>query len=122
MVYAGCVSTILVVQSDPDLNDGWCLALEEEGHAVLAAGGTDQGIERVREGGIDLIVVDGSREEHKLARLADELERLPDAPPFVLVSSRPAAPTISARLGAAAFVPKPCSPGELGRVVARFNP
>jgi CheY-like chemotaxis protein len=48
-----------------------------------------------------------------------ELDALPDAPPVVLVSGSPHAPEISARIGAAAFVPKPIEPGELAAVVDR---
>jgi CheY-like chemotaxis protein len=114
------VTTVLVVQSDPLLNDGWCFALEEAGHVVLAAEDTREGLVRVREGGIDVVVLDGPAEGSALRDFVRELERLPDAPPFILVSSSPAAPEISARLGAAAFVPKPCSPAELGEVLRRF--
>lgn len=115
------MSTILVVQADPNLNDGWCLALEASGHTVLTASATGDGIDRVREGGIDVVVVEPAGTSN-LRELVAELERLPDAPPFVLVSSSPDAPEISARLGAAAFLPKPCTARELDEAVGRIAP
>jgi DNA-binding response OmpR family regulator len=116
------VGTILLVQADLELNDGWSLALEASGHTVLAARAIADGLVRVREGGIDVIVVDGNGDVGGLSSFVTELERLPDSPPFVLVSSSPDAPEISARLGAAAFLPKPCSTGDLDSVVARLSP
>jgi CheY-like chemotaxis protein len=116
------VSTVLIVQSDPELNYHWRAALESSGHAVLAARGAPDGIDRVREGGIDLVVFDCPADREDLTRFVAALERLPDAPPFVLVSSNPAVPKISAQLGAAAFLPKPCTPTELGSVCLRLAP
>jgi CheY-like chemotaxis protein len=115
------VSTILVVQADPELNDGWCLALEASGHTVLTATATQEGIARVREGGIDVVVVEPVA-NRGLRQLVDELHRLPDAPPFVLVSSSPDAPEISARLGAAALLLKPCTARDLDEAIGRLAP
>jgi hypothetical protein len=43
-----------------------------------------------------------------------------------LISGSPAAPEISARIGAATFLAKPCEPGEvvanIGRLVGRLRP
>ncbi len=47
------------------------------------------------------------------------LARLPDAPPFVLLSRAADSPAISARLGAARFIPKPCPGLELVAIVNR---
>ena len=49
-----------------------------------------------------------------------ELDTLPDAPPIVLLSSSPHAPEISARMGAAAFLPKPCDPQDLVQLLSRL--
>jgi DNA-binding NtrC family response regulator len=114
------VSTVLIVQSDPELKDVWALTLEVSGHTVLAAEATADGITRVREGGIDVIVVDSQGGEGALIRFVAELERLPDSPPFVLVSDSPGAPEVSARIGAAAFLPKPCDNDELADAVGRI--
>jgi DNA-binding response OmpR family regulator len=115
------VSTVLIIQSDPALNDVWALGLEASGHTVLAATATADGINRVREGGIDVIVVDSQGGERDLTQFVAELDRLPDSPPFVLVSDSPGAPEVSARVGAAAFLPKPCDEDELAAVVRRIS-
>jgi DNA-binding response OmpR family regulator len=115
------VSTVLLVQADSELTDGWSLALEASNHSVLAARTATEGIKRVREGGIDVIVVDGSPGSKAVVNFVSQLDRLPDAPPFILVSSSPDAPEISARLGASAFLPKPCSASELEALVTRLS-
>lgn len=116
------MSTVLIVQSDPELNDGWTLTLEASGHTVLAALATTDGIERVREGGIDVIIVDTEDGGDSLTEFVAELERLPDAPPFILVSASSQVPQMSARLGAAGFLPKPCDHDEIEQLVKRLVP
>lgn len=73
----------------------------------------------ISEGGIDAIVVDSYDPRVGVIELARCLNALPDAPPVVLVSISPHAPEISARIGAAAFLPKPCDPDELVAIVDR---
>jgi hypothetical protein len=47
------------------------------------------------------------------------METLPDMPPLVLVSGSPHAPEISARVGVAAFIPKPYEANELVAAIDR---
>lgn len=74
----------------------------------------------VRDGGIDVVVIDVYDPRAGIVELARSLDALPDAPPIVLASESPAAPIISVRIGAAAFVPKPCEPSELVTAVSRL--
>ena len=111
------MSTVLVLQADPALVDVWRVALESSGHDVLASFSAASCAAHARDGGVDVIVVDADRAE--LDILLARLDRLPDIPPLVLVSDSPEAPDLSAHIGAAAFLPKPCSPGELDAVVTR---
>ena len=74
----------------------------------------------VREGGIDLVVIDCYGQCVGVLELAREIEVLPDAPPIVLISSSPVAPEVSARIGAVAFLPKPCESDELLGVISRI--
>jgi DNA-binding NtrC family response regulator len=115
------VSTVLVVQADSALNQDWCIAVESDGHTVISAQGVIDGIRRVREGGIDVVLVDHWDSYSGLADFVGELNRLPDPPPFVLISDSPRAPEISARLGAAAFLPKPCATEDIVSVASRFG-
>jgi DNA-binding response OmpR family regulator len=112
------VSTVLMIQADAALRQQWTAELESHGLVVLAAWAARDGILRVREGGVDVIVIDTSPEG--LSEFVAELVKLPDAPPFVMASGSPAAPEISARLGAAAFVPRPCNAADVSAVILQI--
>ncbi len=104
-------------------DDGWAQELEQLGYCVLSAEEPGQALIHVRFGAVDLVVIDGSSETSEVVsafvrQLGDE----PYAPPFVLASSSPEAPQDSARLGAAAFLPKPCQAGDVTHVLARVAP
>lgn len=114
------MGSILLVESDPDTRDRLGSAMREAGHEVLVAESAREAFLRVSEGGIDAIVVDSYDPRIGVTELAKNIDALPDAPPLVLVSASPHAPEISARIGAAAFVPKPVDPPELVAVVSRI--
>lgn len=122
----GAVSSILLVEADVATSDAWADAVAEAGHAVLVAAGTREALARVREGGIDLVVIDVYDPRAGVVELARAIDALPDAPPIVLISESPDAPQISARIGAAMFVPKPFEPTELvrslGELLERLSP
>lgn len=120
MLTLAAVSTVVLVQPDLFASDEWAKALEVAGHAVIAAESCAAGIARVREGGVDLLVVDDTEGQPAVEGLVDALNRLPDAPPMILVSASPNAPEESARLGAAGFVPKPCVAADIEAATARL--
>jgi DNA-binding NtrC family response regulator len=101
------VGSILVVQSDPDSSERLSGTLRQAGHEVIMAFAVREAALRLAEGGIDVVVIDAYDPRVGLPELARHMETLPDAPPLVLVSASPHAPEISARIGAAAFIPKP---------------
>ena len=107
------MGSILVVQSDPDTRDRLGTALREAGHEVITAFAVRDAVMRLREGGIDVVLVDAYDPRVGVAELSRHMESLPDTPPLVLVSGSPHAPEISARIGAAAFIPKPYESAEL---------
>jgi DNA-binding response OmpR family regulator len=111
------MGSILLVEAEPEQHDRLAVAVREAGHEVLAAVTAPEAFSRTSEGGIDLIVVDG--DPLVATELARSLQTLPDPPPIVLVSSSPTAPEISARIGAAAFLPKPFEVQELVAIIAR---
>ena len=113
------VGSILFAESDEETRERLGAALEAAGHEVILAFTTSEAFLRISEGGIDLIVVDSHDPRTGLVELARNMNALPDAPPIVLVSSSPFAPEISARIGAAAFLTKPCDPSDLVAVVGR---
>jgi DNA-binding NtrC family response regulator len=114
------VGSILLVESDPDTRDRLGSAIRDAGHEVLVAITSREAFLRVSEGGIDAVVVDSYDPRVGVVELAKNFNSLPDAPPVVLVSASPHAPEISARIGAAAFLPKPLDPGELVNALSRL--
>jgi DNA-binding NtrC family response regulator len=114
------VGSFLLVYLDPDTRDRIGSALRDSRHEVLTAHTARDAFLRVSEGGIDAVVIDSYDPRIAVVELAREMESLPDAPPIVLVSGSPHAPEISARIGAAAFVPKPAEPADVIALVERL--
>jgi DNA-binding NtrC family response regulator len=114
------VGTVLVVDSDPDTRNRIESAIANAEHTVLLALSMREAFEVISEGGIDVIVIDSYDPRIGVVELARSIEALPDAPPIVLVSRSPYAPEISARIGAAAFIPKPLDPRDLVAAIGRL--
>ena len=113
-------SILLVETTDPGTSERWSRALQAANHAVVTVRIEDAAT-ALREGGIDVVVIDGHDQCCLgFVELARSIDLLPDAPPVVLVSSSPLAPKISAQIGAAAFLPKPCEASELLGAVTRL--
>lgn len=114
------VGSILVVESDPETSEQWSRALAAAGHSILATTAIAEALPLIRDGGIDVVVIDTYDPRLGVVELARGMDALPDAPPIVLVSGSPDAPAISARIGAATFLAKPCEPAELVAIVRRL--
>jgi len=114
------MGSILLVEPDPDTRDRLGSALREAGHEVIVAITSREAFLRVSEGGIDAVVLDSYDPRVGVVDLSKNLDTLPDAPPIVLVSASPHAPEISARVGTAAFLPKPIDTAEFVQVMARL--
>jgi DNA-binding NtrC family response regulator len=119
-VYDFTVGSILLVEADPETCGRWSAELGDAGHSVLTTTAMRDALSTIREGGIDVVVIDAYDPSVGVVELAEALERLPDTPPLVLVSGSPAAPEISARICAAHFLAKPCEPNELVDAVSRL--
>ena len=113
------MGSILVVQTDPT-SPAWGSVLETAGHTAQVVT-LREALSYVRDGGTDVVVIDAVDPRTGIIDLARSIAVLPDAPPVVLVSSSPHAPEISVRIGAAAFLPKPCDPEELIALVGRMT-
>jgi DNA-binding NtrC family response regulator len=114
------VGSILLVDSDPETRNRLGRSLRDARHEVLIAHSIADATLRLAEGGIDVVIVDAYDPRVGAVELARHMETLPDTPPIVLVSGSPHAPEISARIGAAAFVPKPVDVAELVTIVERL--
>ena len=114
------MGSILLVEADSVIGEQWSAALVHEGHAVVIATTTRDVLPVIREGGIDVVVIDAYDPRVGIVELARSIESVPDSPPVILVSGSPSAPEISARIGAAAFLPKPCDLADLVAATARI--
>lgn len=113
------VASILLIEPDSETSDRWAEAVCAAGHCALAATTMRDGLEMIREGGIDVVVIDTHDPRAGVIDLARSIEALPDAPPIILISSSPEAPEVSVRIGAAAFLAKPCEMSEIVTAVTR---
>ena len=52
------MARILIVDDDPDVVDAVRIVLEREGHDVCSASNRDEGMDAVRAGGHDLVILD----------------------------------------------------------------
>lgn len=114
------MGSILLVDSDPETRGRLEAAFRDAGHEVIVAYAVADATPRLAEGGIDLVVVDSYDPRIGAVELARHMDSLPDTPPLVLISGSPHAPEISARIGAAAFVPKPVDFSDLVDIVGRL--
>src|SRR5512144_2607906 len=114
------VDSILLVEADVAISEAWAAAATAAGHSVLTASGMREALLLVQEGGIDVVVIDVYDPRAGVVELARGMEALPDAPPIILVSASPAAPELSARIGAATFLAKPCEPSEVVAAVEQI--
>jgi DNA-binding NtrC family response regulator len=87
---------------------------------VLRASTMREALPVIRDGGIDVVVIDSYDPRVGVVELARAVTALPDAPSIILVSGSPSAPEISARIGAATFLPKPCESSELVQAIDRM--
>jgi DNA-binding NtrC family response regulator len=110
----------MLIEADSETAGRWSAALTDAGHEVATATAMREALASIREGGIDAVVIDAGDPRLGVVELAHDINALPDAPPIVLVSGSPEAPEISARMGAAHFLAKPCEPDELVDVVNRM--
>lgn len=114
------MGSILLVESDPETRDRLGSAMRDAGHEVIMALTMREAFLRVSEGGIDVVVVDSYDPRVGIVELARNMDTLPDAPPVLLVSASPHAPEISARIGAASFIPKPFESSEVIASISRI--
>jgi DNA-binding NtrC family response regulator len=114
------VANLLFVAAASDNATAWRRDWMGVGHDVVALESIDRAINHLREGGIDLIILDTHDSLGSMSNLVASMNRLVDAPPLLLISDSPTAPEISARIGAAGFLPKPCDDNDVLREINRL--
>lgn len=114
--------TLLILSPGSGPDEAWTPELEERGYTVLYAEEPGQALVHVRTAAVDCVLINSPTEScDSVTEFVNNLSGEMKAPPFVLMSSSPSAPTYSVKLGAAAFVPKPCCADELEHVLARMS-
>ncbi|MBP9085613.1 MAG: hypothetical protein KBG15_05810 [Kofleriaceae bacterium] len=114
------MANLLFVAADSDNSSSWRNLWTGFGHDVVMLDSIDKSINHLREGGIDLIILDTDDSLGSMSHLVASMNRLVDAPPLLMISDSPTAPEISARIGAAGFLPKPCDGSEVLREINRL--
>jgi two-component system, OmpR family, response regulator len=106
--------TILIADDEAHIRDVVQYALEREGHRVLTAADGAQALARVREGGIDLVILDVLMPELDGLTVCRQL-REERAIPIIFLSSRSEEVdrVLGLELGGDDYVVKPFSPREL---------
>jgi two-component sensor histidine kinase len=103
--------TILYVDDDPDLARLIERVLTRRGYNVESAANSEEGLARLRQGGIDVVALDHLLPTGTGLDFLNELNRQPSPPPVVYVTG--AAETVVAvaalKAGAADYVPKAAS-------------
>ncbi len=108
------MATILVVDDEAHIRDVVRYALERDGHRVVTAGDGEEALARVREGGVDLVVLDVVMPELDGLSVCRRL-RAEHPLPIVFLSSRGEEfdRINGLELGGDDYVVKPFSPREL---------
>jgi len=111
----GASRTILVVEDDPSITMGLEMNLAAEGYRVLVAHDGEEGLERAREDGIDLVILDVMLPRLNGFEVLRALRRSGHAVPVLMLSARGAEidKVMGLELGAEDYVTKPFGVAEL---------
>jgi DNA-binding response OmpR family regulator len=107
------LSVVLIVEDDPPIREMLELLLESEGHAVESVGDGATALERIRRGGVDLVLLDVMLPEIDGLALCQAVRRMadPTAPhlPIVMVTAlgQPNQQQAGFAVGADDYVAKP---------------
>jgi DNA-binding response OmpR family regulator len=106
---------ILLVEDDPSIVIGLRMNLEREGYSVELAADGQAGLDRVRQGGLDLVLLDIMLPKLNGYEVLDALRKSHDATPVLLLSARSGEmdKVMGLDLGADDYVHKPFSVAEL---------
>jgi DNA-binding NtrC family response regulator len=78
---------ILVVEDDAAMREMMREALEEDGHAVETAEGGRSGVERVRQGGVDLVISDVKMPDLDGLDMMREMKAVTPAPYVITITA-----------------------------------
>jgi DNA-binding NtrC family response regulator len=102
-------ATILVVEDDAAMREMLREALDDDGYAVEAVGGGRAGIERVKQGGIDLVVSDVKMPDLDGLDMLREIKAVTPSPHVITITAFGSIDTAirAVKLGAFDYITKP---------------
>ena len=102
-------ASILVVEDDQQMRDLLREALEDDGYAVEAVGGGRAGIERVRAGGVDLVISDVKMPDLDGLDMLREIKAVTPSPHVITITAFGSIDTAirAVKLGAFDYITKP---------------
>jgi len=117
--------TILLIDDSPAIRTLLRVFLLDRGFEFVEAADGAEGLERVRQGGVDLVVADVHMPRLDGISFVREIRRSVESwkdVPIVLLTSAKEARAEGMAAGASAFVMKPVSRGPLSEVIERLLP
>jgi DNA-binding NtrC family response regulator len=108
-------ATILVVEDDAAMRAFLREVLEEEGHAVEVAAGGRGGVERVRQGGVDLVISDVKMPDLDGLDMLREIKAVSPSPHVITITAFGSIDTAirAVKLGAFDYITKPFDVDQL---------
>ncbi len=108
-------ATILIVEDDSAMRAFLREVLEEEGYTVEAAAGGRAGVERVRQGGIDLVVSDVKMPDLDGLDMLREIKAVTPSPHVITITAFGSIDTAirAVKLGAFDYITKPFAVDQL---------
>src|SRR5215831_18615852 len=114
-------ATILIVEDDGAMRMMLREALEEDGYAVEAVGGGRAGIERVRAGGVDLVISDVKMPDLDGLDMLREIKAVTPSPHVITITAFGSIDTAirAVKLGAFDYITKPFDVDQLNLSVGK---
>jgi CheY-like chemotaxis protein len=113
------MARILVIDDEPDVLLLLRMVLEDEGHDTLLAADGESALERLKEGRVDLVLLDVCMPVMDGWQVLETIQGRSTPPPVVVISGRslPGDLDRAAELGAVEYVRKPFDPSELLKTI-----
>ena len=110
-----CVKTIVVIEDERSIADSVIHSIEREGYAAVWCAAGREGLERVRKGGCDLVVLDVGLPDISGFELCKAIRTFSGVPIIFLTARDDEVDKIvGLEIGGDDYVTKPFSPRELG--------
>jgi DNA-binding NtrC family response regulator len=112
---SGRAATILIVEDDAAMRMMLREALEEDGYTVEAVGGGRAGIERVKQGGVDLVISDVKMPDLDGLDMLREIKAVTPSPHVITITAFGSIDTAirAVKLGAFDYITKPFDVDQL---------